>query len=104
MTADDMNSAYFPVVVQAVAGDDFTVYAYFSDGSIHLYDMKPLIARGGVFVPLRDETYFKRRLTVLNDTIAWDIAGNYDPTACIDIDPFEVYAAQRVSDPLEPVA
>lgn len=27
-----MNEDYFPVVVQALAGDDFTVYAYYSDG------------------------------------------------------------------------
>ena len=32
----------FPKVLQAVAGEDFTVYLYFNDGSVRLYDAKPL--------------------------------------------------------------
>lgn len=92
---------YFPKVVQAVPGEGRTVYAYFSDGSIRRYDMAPLIAKGGVFAPLEEETFFRDRLTVLNDTVAWDLSGHYDPTDCIDIDPFEVYEAQPAADPLE---
>ena len=63
----------FPKVLQAVAGEDFTVYLYFNDGSVRLYDAKPLLALGGVFAPLQDEAFFKSRLTVLNDTAAWDV-------------------------------
>lgn len=33
--------------------------------------------------------------------IAWDFTGRYDPTQCIDIDPFEVYEGESVSDPME---
>ena len=95
-----MGKEYFPVVVQAVAGTDRIVYAYFSDGQIKQYDMAPLIAHGGVFAPLTDDAFFTDRLTVLNDTVAWDLSGCYDPTNCIDIDPFEVYAAASVADPL----
>ena len=29
---------YIPKVLQAVAGEDFTIYLYFSDGSVRLYD------------------------------------------------------------------
>ena len=65
----------FPKVLQAVAGEDFTVYLYFNDGSVRLYDAKPLLALGGVFAPLQDEAFFKSRLTVLNDTAAWDVTG-----------------------------
>ena len=36
-----------PKVVQAVAGENFTVYAYFSDGTIRLLDTKPLLEKGG---------------------------------------------------------
>ena len=96
-----MEDKYFPCVVQALAGDDFTVYAYFSDGSICLYDMKPLIAEGGVFEQISDPAFFRDRLTVLNSTIAWDLSGRYDPSDCIDIDPFTVYASRRIADPLE---
>ena len=96
-----MEKQYFPVVVQAVAGPDRTVYAYFSDGKIKQYDMSPAIARGGVFAPLSDEDFFVGRLTVMNDTVAWDTSGRHDPRECIDIDPFEVYSAASVPDPLE---
>lgn len=95
-----MNEKYFPVVVQAIAGEGYTVYAYFSDGSIHLYDMNELVSSGGVFEPLRDRDFFVNKLTVLNDSVAWDLSGKFDPTNCIDIDPFEVYASARVEDPI----
>ena len=99
-----MEEEYFPVVVQAVAGENFTVYAYFSDGSIHLYDVKPLIEAGGVFSRLKDNIFFTNRLTVMNSTLAWDLSGRFDPTDCIDIDPFTVYESQSVKDPLEEIA
>ena len=81
----------FPKVLQAVAGKDFTVYLYFNDGSVRLYDAKPLLALGGVFAPLQDEAFFKNRLTVLNDTAAWDVTGDRDPGSCVDLDPIELY-------------
>jgi len=95
---------YMPKVIQAVAGDDFTVYAYFDDGAIRKADVKPLIAAGGVFAPLADETFFRERLTVLNDAVAWDISGNLDPRDCVDLDPVTVYNdCPAVPDPLERV-
>ena len=95
-----MDDTYYPVVVQAVKGTDQTVYAYFTDGTIHLFDMKPLIKKGGVFHAMADPTFFAEKLTVLNDTVAWDLSGCYDGRNCIDIDPFAVYAAPVVPDPL----
>ncbi len=95
---------YFPTVVQAVAGSGRCVYAYFTDGSIHRYDVRPHIEKGGVFAPLADETVFSERLTVLNDTVAWDLTGRRDPKNCIDLDPFTVYQSPAVSDPLESVS
>lgn len=92
---------YYPVVVQALAGKDQEIYVYFSDGHIRRYDMKPLIASGGVFNRLKDNNFFKERLTVMNGTAAWDLTGSYDPTSCIDVDPFELYGGIPVADPLE---
>ena len=94
----------FPKVLQAIAGEDFTVYAYMQDGTVRLYDAKPLISKGGVFEPLRAEAFFKERLTVLNNTVAWDLSGKLDPSDCIDIDPFTVAECPVVADPLKSVS
>ncbi len=65
-------------------------------------DAKPLISMGGVFKPLEAPEFFAERLTVLNDTVAWDMTGGRDVTACVDIDPCEIFAvAEIVGDPLE---
>lgn len=53
-----------PKVIQAVAGPDYTVYAYFHDGTVCLFDATPLLEKGGVFLPLRDINFFRTRLTV----------------------------------------
>ena len=92
---------YFsPKVLQVVPTDNFEVYAYLNDGSVRLYDAKPLLKKGTVFEPLMDLHTFKEKLTVINDTIAWDMGGNRDPYKCIDIDPFTVFEKARTEDPL----
>ena len=88
----------FPAVVQAVPGEDFCVFAYCNDGAVRKVDIKPLLAKGGVFAPLSDPVFFRERLTVLNDTVAWDIAGNRDETACVDLDAFEIFATAPIVD------
>lgn len=96
-----METSYYPEIVQCVAGPGKSVYAYFSDGSIHLYELDHLIKRGGVFAKLEDDDFFNNALTVLNGTVAWDVSGCFDATCCIDIDPFTVYQSKAVGDPLE---
>ena len=91
-----------PKVLQAVAGENYTVYLYFNDGSVRLYDAKPLLKLGGVFAPLQDEAFFRNRLTVLNDTAAWDVTGDRNSCTCVDLDPIELYEnCPVVVDPLE---
>lgn len=90
-----------PSIVQAVSGERFTVYAYCNDGAVRLVDVKPLISKGGVFAPLADAEFFQTRLTIMNDTIAWDIAGNRDEASCVDLDPGQIFdTAPIVDDPL----
>lgn len=95
-----MNDTVFPIVIQAVAGVDYTVYAYMLDGTIHKVSVRHLVERGGVWERLKDPDFFTNSLTVLNDTIAWDLSGNLDPSNCIDIDPFIVAECDTISDPL----
>ena len=94
-----------PKVIQAVVGPDYTVYAYFHDGTVRLFDASPLVEKGGIFLPLRDVDFFRTRLTVLNDTVAWDIDGSRDSSTCIDLDPCELYETRPiVDDPLREVS
>ena len=41
---------------------------------------------------------FKNTLTVLNGTVAWDIAGNRNEYECIDIDPMTIFECPVVPD------
>ena len=93
-------SRFWPKVVQVVPDKDYRVYAYFNDGSVRLFDVKPLIKPGTVFEPLLDKTVFKSKLAVINDTIAWDMGGQRDPRKCVDLDPFVIFEQPAVSDPL----
>ena len=93
-----------PQVVQVLAGGDFTVYVYFLDGAIRLLDAKPLLKHGGVFAPLCDKNTFRNSLTVMNGTVAWDLEGTRNVSACIDLDPCELYdSCPSVADPLQEV-
>ncbi|GBR76542.1 putative transcriptional regulators [Candidatus Termititenax persephonae] len=69
---------FWPKVVQVLPTDNFEVYAYFNDGSVRLYDVKPLLKSGTVFEPLMDIRIFKNKLAVINDTVAWDMGGHRD--------------------------
>ena len=94
-----MQMTYFPEVVQVVPFPDHTVSVYFSDGKIVSYDVRPLLDKG-VFRALRDMDVFINRCVIMNDTLAWDIAGNGDPAACIDIDPETLYGLDAIEDRL----
>jgi len=53
---------------------------------------------------LRDPDFFRERLTVLNDAVAWDVDGKRDPCTCVDLDPCELYdTCPIVADPLREV-
>ena len=81
-----MDSRFFPEVLQVVPGDNYTVYAYFNDGTVRCYDASELVMG---------------TVTVMNGSLAWDLEGNRDATKCIDIDPFVLYESPVVKDPLE---
>ena len=96
-----MDSLFYPEVLQAVPGENYIVYAYFNDGTVHCYDASELVMGTGVFARLRDRQVFVNTMTVMNGSVAWDLEGNRDATKCIDIDPFVLYEAPVVKDPLE---
>jgi Protein of unknown function (DUF2442) len=89
-------------VIQVKPNSNFTVYIYFSDGKIKLFDMK-LFLNKGVFSQISDLDSFLNKCTVMNGTLAWDLSGKFDPTNCIDIDPETIYsmAEDVASNPLD---
>lgn len=96
-----MQEDMFPVVIQAVAGENFTVFAYMLDGTIRKVSVKHLIDKGGIWERLKDLDFFNNALTVMNDTVAWDLSDCFDPTNCIDIDPFTIAECETVPGPLQ---
>lgn len=80
----------FHKVLQVVPTEEYKVYIYFEDGKIKLFDASELITKG-VFQQLQDIELFKNSCTVLNNTLAWDLAGKFDPYNCLDLDPEELY-------------
>ncbi|MCD8054804.1 MAG: DUF2442 domain-containing protein [Lachnospiraceae bacterium] len=90
-------SDYFPEIVQVVPHKDYTVSVYFSDGKIVLYNVNPLLEKG-LFTQLKDIHIFMNSCMILNDTLAWDIAGNRDESRCIDIDPDQLYSLPTVNE------
>lgn len=88
---------YMPTVCQAIAANGYTVYAYFTDGRITKLDMTDKLNKE-VFKPLRDVETFTKRLTVMNDTVAWDLSGKHDPSDCIDIDPITLYELPAIKE------
>lgn len=96
-----MHSDFWPEVYQAVAGNDYKIYAYMNDGKVHVYDAAPLFENPkGIFRSLADKTSFQKMLTVINGTVAWDINGNRSTKKCVDIDPYTIYESPVVEDPL----
>ena len=88
---------YIPDIVQVVPRSDYTVMVYFVDGKIVVYDVKPKLDKG-VFAALKDPDVFMNRCKIMNDTLAWDLSGDNDPTNCIDIDPETLYALDHTQE------
>ncbi len=91
-------------VLQVFPQKDYSVAVYFTDGRVKLFDVKPLLGKG-VFKILEDEDVYLNRCTVLNNTLAWDLSGRFDPTNCIDLDPEVLYhESKEITDPLSSAA
>ena len=90
---------YTPEIVQVIPHKDYTVTVYFCDGKIVTYDVTPKLDHG-VFQRIKDMSLFINNCKIMNDTLAWDLTGNDDPTECIDIDPDYLYSLEYTEDPI----
>ena len=52
----------------------------------------------GIFRKLKDLQIFMNSCTILNGTLAWDIAGDQNECECIDIDPETLHALPDASE------
>ena len=62
------------------------VDCYFTTGHVRRFNMAGLLKPdcGPVFRPLRDRKTFLSTMTVINGTLAFDIAGNRNEYKCVD--------------------
>ena len=69
------------------------VDCYFTTGHVRRYNMAGLLKPdcGPVFRPLRNRKTFLSTMTVINGTLAFDVAGNHNEYKCIDIDPETIF-------------
>ena len=69
------------------------VDCYFSTGHVKRFDMAYLLKPdcGPVFRPLRDRKKFLSTMTVMNGTLAFDVAGGRNDRKCVDIDPEVIF-------------
>lgn len=73
------------------------VYCLCSDGNFRIYDATKLVESGkGVFKYLEDPSFFRDRIGVINDTLAWDTTGDKNPYKCIDVNPEHIYKAGQL--------
>lgn len=85
-----------PEVIQVYAEEDFKVICFFEDGKVTRYDMSNELK--GVFEVLKDINTFKSKITILDNTLAWDLSGKRDDSDCLTIDPCTIYNAEDVTD------
>ena len=92
-----------PKLFQVVPSDDYSVFLYYDNGEIKVYDCKWILKEGGVFKKLHELEFFLQLCTVMNGTLAWDISECRDPYNCIDICPDTVYqeSVKTQTDPLK---
>lgn len=66
---------------------------YFTTGHVRRFDMAPLLKPdcGPVFRPLRNRKTFLDTMTVINGTLAFDVAGGRNEYKCVDIDPETIF-------------
>ena len=71
------------LVKAVIAEDDYTLLVDFIDGKRKRFDMKPIIARGGIFERLKNLDFFKKA-HVDRDTVAWDDIIDIAPESLYD--------------------
>lgn len=82
-------------LVQAVPQRDFTLLLTYDGGEKRVYDMKPVLEKGGVFSRFSNYDDFKRVYVDDSGSLAWDIDPTIDSSKVwsnkVDLSPDGVY-------------
>lgn len=75
--------------------DDMSVYVTYENGDVYLYNAYKLSERCSV---LKDRSFFLSRISIINNTLAWDCStnGSKDDTICIDVAPESIQSSPRI--------
>lgn len=80
-----------PRLYQVLPMDDYSVYLYYDNGEIRLYDCKWILNENNQFDKIKNIKDFKRLCTIMNKTLCFDISEKRDTFNCIDICPDTIY-------------
>lgn len=80
-------------------GEGNRVYCFCADGLWRIWDASAILQTSAMQDQVRSNPdFFRSAMTVINETLAWDISGDKDPSECIDVDPNEIYGnAQKIT-------
>jgi hypothetical protein len=65
----------------AVAHSDHTVTVTWSDGVVAVVDLSPVVAKGKLFAPMQDTTYFVEKMRVAADRLGLEWPNRVDFSA-----------------------
>lgn len=68
-------------IADAIPNPDHTVTVTWSDGVTAVVDLSPVIAKGNVFAPMQDETYFVGNMRIAADRLGIEWPNRVDFSA-----------------------
>ena len=79
-------------IIYVAMGKGNRAYCLFSDNQWRIWDATDVLNSQTMQAQLRkDPGFFRNRIAVINNTLAWDVAGDGDPYLCIDVDSIVIY-------------
>lgn len=82
-------------IVEATPNKDFTLLLVFDNGEKRIFDVKPLLEKGGVFATFRNYNNFERVYVDDCNVVSWDIDPDVDSNIVwnnkVDLSPDSCY-------------
>ena len=89
-------------ILSVTPNTDFTLLLAFDNGEERIFDIKPILEKGGVFTPFRDYNNFRRVYLDDCNAVSWDIDPNVDSNIVwnnkVDLSPDRCYVDSIPTD------